>query len=111
MSILPQLITVNSLSTKNQKYLIHGEPSEVNTQVFTGEEEPAYVGLLPSTQDSTGISAIRPNMETSQKFNSISSELLEVIQSEHLLVTEETNLRNLSWPVIDEFISCVELYI
>lgn len=96
MLILPQLITVNSLSTKNPKYLIHGEPSEVNTQVYTGEEEPAYVGLLPNTQDSTGISAIRLSMETFQKFNSISSELLEDIQSEALPVTEETNLRNLS---------------
>lgn len=96
MSILPQLITVNSLSTKNQKYPTHGEPSEANTQVFTGEEEPDYVGLLPSTPDSTGISAIRPNMENSQKFNSISLELLEVIPSENIVVTKETNLRNLS---------------
>jgi hypothetical protein len=96
MLILPQLITVNSLSTKKQKYPIHGEPSEVNTQDYTGEEEPAYVGLLPSTQDSTGISAIRSNMENFLKYNSISSELLEVIPSENSKVTEETNLRNLS---------------
>lgn len=95
MLILLQLITVNSLSSKNPKYLIHGEPSEVNTKVYTGEEEPAYVGLLLNTQDSTGISAIRPSMETFQKFNSISSELLEVIQSEVSLVTEETSIRNL----------------
>lgn len=73
--ILPQLITVNSLSLKNQKYQTHGEPSEVNTQVFIGEEEPAYVGLLPNTQDSTGTSAMLLAKETTQKYNSISSVL------------------------------------
>lgn len=94
--ILPQLITVNSLSLKNQKYQTHGEPSEVNTQVFTGEEEPAYVGLLPNTQDSTGTSAMLLTKETTQKYNSISSDGLEDMPADNSPVITETNLRNLS---------------